>query len=240
MLAIMGMKAQTAVLEDIVRSYKPWISAEFNGKLVMDKLPVSPTVKMYMMRDSLIQISVRVPLLGEVGRCVMTKNEITVVNRMNKTYCRESTDKIREIDPSFLSDLQSIFLARVTVFGSGELGYEDFNLIGVQENGGEGWFLIPTPDEMPGNVSYGYMVGSNSRTQALVVETPRDDSLQVRYTYLNGGMQMLCEASSKGKKFTSKLDFSSVKWGGTRMTDVNLDSYTRLAAKDFMSSIAKK
>ena len=75
-----------AVINDIIDSYMPWQSAEFSGKLKTDKLPVSPNVKIYMVRDSLLQISVRAPLLGEVGRLNLTHDEVLVVNKMKKIY----------------------------------------------------------------------------------------------------------------------------------------------------------
>lgn len=71
LLSVAGLRAQdfTPILNNIINSYTPWTSAEFSGKVKTDKLPVSPTIKMYMVRDSLIQISARCALVGRGGTC---------------------------------------------------------------------------------------------------------------------------------------------------------------------------
>ena len=47
-------------LHNLADSYKEWHNVEFSGKLHCSLLPLSPSVKIYMEKDSLIQISVRV------------------------------------------------------------------------------------------------------------------------------------------------------------------------------------
>lgn len=227
-----------AVINDIIDSYMPWQSAEFSGKLKTDKLPVSPNVKIYMVRDSLLQISVRAPLLGEVGRLNLTHDEVLVVNKMKKIYCQEPAEKLFDIYPSFLPDIQSLLLARIMILGSGELGMENSMAVEVDDDGEGDWLVVPQtePGAIPFN--YGYMVGAGSRTKALVATVPGKGSLEIQYTYLNRGMQMqIALDRDKGKKFEAQLDFSSVRWGGSEMVPLKLGNYTKVSVKDFIGSL---
>lgn len=223
------------VIEDLIRSYMPWQSVEFNGKIKYDKLPVNPTVKMYMECDSLIQISVRAPLVGEVGRLELTRGNITVVNRMKRTFFSESTDNLMDMYPGIISDIQSIFLARVTVLGSGQLGYDNYDTVSVEEDREGNWMVIPQSRGIA-DLRYGYIVGPNSRTKALEIILKKYFELEVLYSYAGRGLQMQINAKTK-KDFHAELDFSSVKWGGTRMSPVKVDNYTRMSLKDFIKSL---
>lgn len=224
------------VIEDIIRSYQPWTSVEFNGKLRNDKLPISPTVKIYMIKDSLVQISLRAPFVGEVGRLELSSDELLIVNKMKKTYTRESASNLMQMYPGILSDIQSVFLARVTVFGTGQLDYSNFGVVSVQPDKEGGWILIPESSGLAG-LTYGYVVGANSRTQVLDALIKGYLELEVAYTYNNRAMQMLIDLNLNNKKIQTEFDFSSVKWGGTIMSPIKLDNYLRLGIKDFLKSI---
>lgn len=224
------------VVQDIIRSYIPWQSAEFNGKLKSDKLPLSPTVKIYMEHDSLIQMSLRAPILGEVGRLELTTSRITVVNRMKRTYFSESTDNLMEMYPGLIGDIQSILLARVTILGDGQLDNDNAALVEVSQDGNGNWILVPQSDGLAG-LRYGFVVGGNSRTLALDAIINGFFELEVLYTYANKSMKMDVNVDAKSKKFDATLDFSSVKWGGSKMSDVKLDNYTRTDIKGFLGSL---
>lgn len=222
------------VIADILESYSPWYSAEFDGKLRQDKLPVSPGIKIYMVRDSLVQISIRVALLGELGMMELTNDNITVINKMKKTYCRETTDNLREMYPSFLSDLQSLLLARITVLGQGELNNTNIEMMQIVQDPKEGWLVLPNEDSL-GALKYGYWVADNARTKALVGSLS-DYSFEVDYTYPDKGMNMRIEFENKSKITEAQLDFSSVKWGGKPLQMPNLSKYKRLDIASFIKS----
>lgn len=228
----------TPVINDIIASYTPWSSAEFSGKLKTDKLPVSPTVKMYMVRDSLLQISVRAPLIGEVGRLNLTRDELLVVNKLKKVYCQEQCGELFEMYPSVLSDIQSLFLGRVAVLGQGELSEINMDIVSIDDDGQGSWILVPRthPGAIPFN--YGYLVGANSRTHALVGTIPGKGSLEIRYGYQNRGEQMdITLDRGNGRQFGAELDFTSVKWGGSEIAPVKLGTYRRVGLKEFINSV---
>mgnify|MGYP002908447808 FL=1 len=56
-----------AFLNALAASYTPWSSVQLDGKLRMDKLPVSPSVRIYMEKGKKLYISVRAPFVGDDG-----------------------------------------------------------------------------------------------------------------------------------------------------------------------------
>ncbi len=227
------------VINDILRSYMPWESAEFSGKLKSDLLPLSPTVKIYMEHDSLLQLSLRAPLVGEVGRLSITPQEMICVNKMKRVYCRESSANLMEMYPSLITDLQNILLARVTLLGEGGLSEATAEKFDVDEDGEGHWLLLPQTD--PGVVpfNYGYIVGANSRTLVMMATIAGKGSLEVTYSYPGNGMTMKFDVMKKGKSkaVSGALEFNSVKWGGTKMPDIKLGSYDKVSLKDFFANL---
>lgn len=237
--AIFAARAQTGfdpVIDNIVRSYTPWYSAEFSGKLKTEKLPVSPTVKIFMVRDSLLQISLRAPLVGEVGRLNLTPEKLTAVNKMNRTYVEEPAEKLLEVYPGLIGDLQSLLLARVVILGKGELSNSHAEIVEVDEDREGGWLLIPYVEDNKVNFSYGYQIGSNSRTLAMIAGIP-DVRLELTYGYRNRGLQIGIDFEKKGKKSEAELDFSTVRWGGKEIQPLNLINYRRVSVKEFFKSL---
>lgn len=234
------LSAQTSyepVIDNIVRSYMPWQSATFSGKLKSDKLPITPTVKIYMERDSLLQLSLRAPLIGEVGRLDINPRQITIVNKLKRVYCQEPTEKLLDVYPGIISDIQSLLLARVVILGQGELQTSHSDIIEVEEDREGGWLLIPSTKDALLNYNYGYLIGNAGRTRALIATVPGKFSLELTYTYNNGGMQMGIDFDSKGKRTHADLDFSSVKWGGNAMQPMKLINYNRVSIKEFIKSV---
>lgn len=228
-----------STLNNIIERYSSWQSAEFSGKLHCDKLPLSPTVKMFMVNDSLLQISVRAPFLGELGRIKITNKEIELVNKFNHVYSRESTENFLNIYPGAIRDLQSLFLARIVVMGSGELNAFNTQFVNVQTDGEDGWIVIPKGIAGLVQLNYGYLVGSNFRTNAFLATIADKFSLQFLYSYPNKGEKIDISLSAQNKNIEATLDFDSVKWGGKEMSAIRLDKYKQVGIKEFFSSISK-
>lgn len=229
--------APDPVIQDIIRSYQPWTSVEFSGKAHSDKLPLSPTVKMYMVRDSLIQISLRAPLIGEVGRLDLTCDRLTIVNKMSRTYCQEPAAKLIDLYPSILSDVQSLFLARVVVLGSGELSNDNSVMVDTEDDGNGDWMVIPNVSEGVIPFNYGYLVSPASRTKAFLGTIPNQGSVEIIYSYPGRGMTMDVSVNAKGKKTDVELELNSVKWGGSAMAPIKLTNYRQVSVKEFLKGI---
>lgn len=239
-LASAGIDSETAIdplLEAVIASYIPWESVEFSGKLNYEKLPFSPTIKIYAVKDSLVQISLRAPIMGEVGRLNLTKDELLVVNKLKKTYCSEDPAKLFELYPTAISDIQNILLARAVVLGDGEIGQENSsNALVEQEEGGNILFVPQTdPGIIPFN--YGYIISPSGRTLAMLLEIAKKASAEIRYSFKNRGEQIGVSILKGSKTTKFSLDFTSVKWGGNEMQKPKTLGYEKLSVKEFLKNL---
>ncbi|MCM1370229.1 MAG: DUF4292 domain-containing protein [Candidatus Amulumruptor caecigallinarius] len=227
------------VMRKILDNHTVWNSAEFSGKLKTDKLPVSVTLKIYMLRDSLIQISARAPFVGEVGRLTIGTDSIEIVNKLKKVYCRESMDNLQKVYPALIADLQGVLLARVVKFGSGPLDVVSFSDMTI-EPGNDGQWLITPPLKSDSlfPLNYGYVVSENGRVANLVVSVASKDIVfQIDYSYENRGEQMDITYAKGKKKTNVKVDFSTVRWGGQEMQPIKVDKMSRVGIKELLRSL---
>ena len=227
------------IVNKILNGYTEWQSASFTGKLrtSMLKLPVSPTVKIYMEKGELIQLSVSAPFIGEVGRAEITPSEVLVVNKYKKTYVRESAEAAMSRDRGLLDEVQSLLLGRIVILGKGELSMGLLkDVLFERENNGE-WIVVPNREGEESALQYGYVVNSNGRTQVLYgMMQGRTETATLTYDYAGGGMELGLDLQLPKKRIEGQLDFSSVKWGGNRMSSINLDRYQKVTFSEFVTN----
>lgn len=223
-------------LRTVLANYRPWTCVEFSGKLRMERLPVSPSVRLYMEKGKCIQISARAPLLGEIARAEISQDSVLLVNKANKTYCRESTSRIMNAYPGFLNDVQSLLLGRVIVAGEGELSNANAPDVEFDTSVASEWLIVPVrqPDFI--DAAYGYSIIPNGRTASMMLELPSHDiELDLLYSYRNSGMELEVAFVKGNRQLDATLDFSSVKWGGSKLSPLRLDSkYRRLGIAEFI------
>ena len=228
------------IVNKILNGYTDWKSASFTGKLRtgMLKLPVSPTVKIYMEKGELLQLSVSAPFIGEVGRAEITPSEVLVVNKYKKTYVRESAEAAMSRDRGLLGEVQSLLLGRIVILGKGELSMGLLkDVLFERENNGE-WIVVPDSEgEEASGLQYGYVVNANGRTQVLYgMMQGRTETATLMYDYAGGGMTLGLDLQLPKKRIEGQLDFSSVKWGGNRMSSINLDRYQKVTFSEFVTN----
>lgn len=227
------------IVNKILNGYTEWQSASFTGKLrtSMLKLPVSPTVRIYMEKGELIQLSVSAPFIGEVGRAEITPSEVLVVNKYKKTYVRESAEAAMSRDHGLLDQVQSLLLGRIVILGKGELSMGLLKDVQFErENNGE-WIVVPNREGEESGLQYGYVVNANGRTQVLYgMMQGRTETATLTYDYAGGGMTLGLDLQLPKKRIEGQLDFSSVKWGGNRMSSINLDRYQKVTFSEFVTN----
>lgn len=103
-----SIDGRTEALNAILPNYIDWQTAAMSGKLRMKKLPVSPSVGIFMRRNETISISVGASLLGEVGRIDIEGDTLLAVNKMKRVYCKESLAGIKYDYPDIIGDIQSL------------------------------------------------------------------------------------------------------------------------------------
>lgn len=248
---------RAAALETILPSYTDWQTAELSGKLRLKKLPVSPTLKIYMKRAEEISISVRVTLLGEVGRLEVNKDSIFAINKMKRVYCAESIAGVKYDYPDIIADVQSLLLGRVVVLNAGELTFENSEFMdflelnssenvqsaagGVQELMLPAWQLsYPKGRSETDEFSYEYRISPKGLTEklSLLLSTADTDmAVALDYSYPGSGYDLnISYSKDNTKKFDAEVDFDAVKWGANPPSAINTNKYSKVSIKQFLKS----
>lgn len=118
-----------------------WYAVSITGKLRTDFLPVRPTVRIYMVCDSLIRATVSVPLLGEMARMEATSNAVRLLNKSKRLYFEQDlTDVTNAFGNNItLANLQDLLLGRPFKPGLRTLALETSEL--EYDTGRDAWLL---------------------------------------------------------------------------------------------------
>ena len=97
--------------------------------------------------------------------------------------------------------------------------------------------MVPNREGEESALQYGYVVNSNGRTQVLYgMMQGRTETATLTYDYSGGGMTLGLDLQLPKKRIEGQLDFSSVKWGGNRMSSINLDRYQKVTFSEFVTN----
>lgn len=204
------------VLEVLVPKYAAWNGVEINGKLKMSGLPLSPSLRIYMQQGSRISMSIRVPLLGEVGRIEIDGDSLVAVNKMKGTYVEASLTNALLEYPGLLSDVQSVLLGRVVVLQKGELNRDNANGLGFSSyeqpfpaDGIKRWQLTYPAKGEADDYRYTYIVNSRAETEELKVELlskKTEISLDTEYNGESRNVAVAIKRDAKVNNFILALD----------------------------------
>ena len=201
-LPIAGAQKQT-VVDSITAGYYDWQSISLSGKLSSSMLPLSPSVKIYMERDSLIVMSVSVPLMGEAMRMEVDPRQALVVSHLNNSYITLDMEQVEALCPGGLQAMQNLLLGRVNILGAGELTPANMDLVEIYDSNPDTWVVLPVQDLENAPYVYLYTVG-------------RTDWLLDRFMVMtaDGSGEVNCAYSWSAKNLT--LDFTA-EMGGNPM-----------------------
>lgn len=228
-------------LRTILPTYTDWQTAELNGKIRMKGLPLSPSLKIYMTKKTAVTISVRAPILGEVGRIEIDGDSVLAINKMKNVYCRESIAGIKYEYPDAIADLQSLLLGRVVVVRSGELSVTNSDYMDFTETE-QNWSLTyPKGRSEYDEFGYEYKVNREGRIDSFIVSmstADRDLAAQIDYSYPGNNMNLDISATQDSeKKFSTEIDFDQPRYGVTMPSPAQLNSRAkRVGIKEFIKS----
>lgn len=242
------------VIEGITPTYTPWETVELNGKLHMDKLPVTPKARIYMKKGEVIDISIRASFLGEVGRILITPDSILAVNKMKRVYCNESIGLITDRLPGALSELQTMLLGRVSVFGNGELSADNIANLNIAIPGQDlyGTEIDPTDPDNPAweltgameiddnvELGYDYIIFRDGRVNAIDMKVDAADmELAMASAYTKNERKMVIMYAKDSKvKFETMLTLESPRWDVNEPAPFSISSkYRQLTLSQFLHS----
>ena len=229
----------TVVLELSYPDYLPWDKVTLQGKLKMKGLPLSPTIKIFMKKDSLISISARAPFVGEAVRIEMNRDYFTAVNKMNKTYVNENISEFLKFYPGGLSDVQNLLLGRFFLPGF-DVTEEDLEpLIDIFYEDGQ-YNVVPKGEAVIEGISYGFVVDDMFRPLMLVAlpENKEEMEISVVYNYKLQGYDLLFSYIDGSKGFETTLELKEPEWGGEAPKPIDLEKkYRQLTVSEFINSV---
>lgn len=224
------------VLSLISSDYKDWMTVEASGKLKTSMLPVTPSIKLFMKKGEAIRMSVRVALMGEVGRLEIDSDSILLVNKMKKVYCQESMDNLKSAYPDVITDIQNFLLGRIVIMGKGELSAEKGDCVELYHSPEGGYIVVPEDSLQPQGISYGYVTYPDGKTAALMLAAGDDMNLYAEYAY-GINLDMDIQVIYREKEFGFNLAFDNYKWdvGGFPPFKIE-DKYKRVSIQQFIQS----
>lgn len=231
----------------VLPEYTSWKTAELTGKLRLESLPLTPTLKIFMRRDSLLSITVRAPFVGEVGRIQITRDSLLAINKMKKVYCSESLGDLRYEYPKFIGDLQSLLLGRIVVFKSGQLSQRNADFIDINVVEGDSllientrWSLtFPKNRTEYDEFGYEYQVCGNGRIASLCADVQSlDVQLRMDFDYLNPKTDMtVTYIKEEEPKFMVSLLLDAPVWEAKVPTPVRINNkYRQVSISQFIKS----
>lgn len=246
-------KKETSAVKTISSGYKPWRAAGWSARVRSDILPVSVTMKTYMLRDSLTLISLRAPLMGEVGRIEIDSQTILIVNKMKKRYARIELSSYGELPRTVHSNIQDILIGRVAIIGEGTLSASNCDDADIYSMKGEGYLVAcALPKEYSG-INYGYavdeagqivtMMATKGKTHA--AEAPEGMESAVETLSLQATADVsrkgnsasaVVTALTHGKEISVSLEGINLEWGPSGFDRLNLTrGYTECSVKQALS-----
>lgn len=195
-----------------------------------------------MEKNKFLQVSVRAPMLGEVGRLEVTPDTLVVANRMKKTYIKESLADSDLFSShakarSLLGQLQSLMLARVVIFGNGELGKKNSDKMNFYSDADGGWMMLPVAEMQNKLFDYGYLCYGDGRMKGFMADVAHGKfMLSAEYSYPRD-TQILLDAQTEGKQYGVTLMMQPVKFGGKGLDRFTGKGYRRVTPREFINNI---
>lgn len=224
----------------ITDNYRDWQRVTLSGKLDLENTVVSPSVKIYMVRDKSIVISIRVPLLGEVGTVDITPTYVNLVNKVKKTYCREEIAGLMAGLPVGIADLQNLFLGRIFLPGYGTLsmdnyGHADFYIADNEE----GWFIVPQEQPVEYEVVCGFNTFGDGRTDNIFVGTlDSQNQATAEYSYDNNKVNIDLTVRTRGKDREFGFRINETDFNGSPVRAAQPDGkYRKVGLSEFFKNL---
>lgn len=230
-------KEKEKLIEKIVDGYSNWGKVSLTGKLTSDMLPASATVKVYMEKDKLTLISVSAPVVGEVARIELDSDNLLIVNKWSKKYAVVPVSELEKMYPGVQTDLQNLFLGRITIMGKGSLGKRSGNDVEVYNLGNDGMMIVPVEKYQPAGASYAYIVEGIDAVleQFLLLTDDGSNQLNCYFDWKSSGMGMEFAGYTESFNLTGRIVFNAPAWGANSFGRFEMSSkYTQTSIRNIL------
>lgn len=219
--------------------YSPWEKVSLEGKLRMKGLPVSPSVKIYMEKGNLIDLSFRAPLVGEAMRIEITPDSVSAVNKLNKTYIKEANPlnlQENKTGSRGICEIQDLLLGRFFLPG---IDINNVNLdyyIDVFSNNSGQFNVIPKGKAELEGISYGFVVDNYFNPLMLVV-LARNAEVDAVYNYSQSGYNIEFTYNDGRHLMTPVLELKNPQWNIGKSDRLRIDKkYRKVDITQFINN----
>lgn len=192
-----------------------------------------------MEKDSVIRISLRVPLMGEVGRAEIEGDTILVVNKMKKTYVKDSLTGLLARYPMTIGDVQSLLLGRISLPGLGILTPGTTELVDIYPIYDDQYYLLPCEGLELDGFSYAYLINPDWQMTGLTVipNDKPDAHVNISYVFDDKEYDVIVTYYSPESIYGGGFILDYPTEGGSAIEPIKLSGkYTRLTFEQFMKS----
>lgn len=237
-LKFLDNKEKKELIKRISADYSNWGQVELNGKLHIEFLPVSPSVKIFMNRGKELFITVRAPFVGEVARVEADKDSILLVNKLKHTYCKEDLQSVARITTITLGDIQDLLLDRMFIAGRGTLNEKHASRIDFYAVEGNGWLAVPQKETDDDLITYGFVISPDYKmTQLIVQPIISDSSGEILFEKYKKNTSLDFTFKINDKTYDVGLTYGNPKWGAKPFERMEFNSkYRRLGIRDFIKT----
>lgn len=234
-------KEQKKRLEQLTSDYFGWQTAQWQGKVKSDMLPLTVTAKVFLRHDKEILISLRAPLIGEAARIEIDPDSVLVVNKMKKVYYKGSVERINHTVPNLYESLQSLLIGRAFVLGEGELSKDHSKYVNMYDLNESYTLVAPyVPTELE-NFTYGFAldpqyrlnnifmefsrVEQNESEEPDTIQIPRDEvfELSAAITHENkDDVNADVVLQLKGMRIAARIEGGEIEWGAPGFDRINI------------------
>lgn len=220
----------------IASRYTPWEAVQLSGKIKMDKLPINPSLKIYMEKNEEILISIRVPLMGEVGRIEITQDSILAINKMKNVYSSTDISPLLEKSDLSIGNLQDILLGRIYTIDEGTLTPYSHKYVETYTENNDGWYVVPSSQSKYFN--YGFKTYANGQLQLMIMATPDGDRIDTEYTYESNNTEILLALIADADKvMEAKLSYGKIDYNPEKFARASISKkWKKVSFSDFLKS----
>ncbi len=233
----LSAKESVKIATSVARTYKNWDKLSMNGRLRMKGLPISPGVKVYMERGSLIVISLRAPLMGEVGRVELTRDSVLMVNKMSKKYCAEDIRPYLGRLGADITNVQDLLLGRVFLLNAGTLSEGNAALVDVSTGASDTWIF--TPKGQDPRAEYGFTLFQDGKMlMAAAFTTDLQNFATAEYGYEGKDTQVdiMLKYGKKEARIALEFDAPDMKPNPIERVRIN-NKWEKVSIGEFIRSM---
>lgn len=176
-------KAQNELLDDILRTELNYKTLDIKGdiRIIKGESEMKSSMVLKMVKDSIIQISIR-PILGrEFFRLEVTPKGFIVLDRLEKRYISETFETMGisgKMDFDFYN-LQALLTNKIFVPGKQDVSAKDYQNFKAQPST-ENLYMLQTKDKS--NILYNFAIDASNHIASTLVLSPKNN-LTIQWAY---------------------------------------------------------